>query len=167
MSKYTLKFEEPIKKIESQIKDLKENSNKTGIDVTDKIKILEKELHDTCESIYNNLSRWQKVELARHPARPHTSDYLKLISNNWFELHGDRKYSDDPSIISGICNIDNKSYILIGHEKGKTTKNKLYHNFGMAKPEGYRKALRVMKLAEKFKIRLIKNGFQQLRQGKI
>ena len=117
VSKFNLEFEKPIKYIEDEIESLKNSSNLTGIDLKGKINELTDKLNLEYNKIYSNLNRWQKVELARHPDRPHTSDYIKLISNNWIELHGDRKFSDDPSIIAGICNIDDESCIIIGHEK--------------------------------------------------
>ena len=155
MSKYILEFEKPIKKIEDEIQALKTSSLSTGINVDEKLNNLYEKLNQEYINIYSNLSRWQKVELARHSERPHTSDYIKLITDDWIELHGDRKYADDPSIIAGIGLIEDKRYVIIGHEKGRGTKDKLYRNFGMAKPEGYRKALRIMKLAEKFNIPII------------
>ena len=155
MSKYILEFEKPIKRIEDEIQALKSSSVSTGINVDDKLNELHNKLNQEYVKIYSNLTRWQKVELARHNDRPHTSDYINLITEDWMELHGDRKYADDPSIIAGIATINNKRFIIIGHEKGRGTKNKLYRNFGMAKPEGYRKALRVMKLGEKFNLPII------------
>ena len=155
MSKYILEFEKPIKKIEDEIQELKSSSVSTGINVDDKLNDLYDKLNQEYVNIYSNLSRWQKVELARHNNRPHTSDYINLISEKWIELHGDRKYADDPSILAGIATIGGKKLIVIGHEKGRGTKDKLYRNFGMAKPEGYRKALRVMKLGEKFNLPII------------
>jgi len=155
MSKFILDFEKPIKVIEDQINTLKASSSTSNINVDDQLKVLYDRLNEEYVKIYSNLTRWQKVELARHNDRPHTLDYIKNISDDWIELHGDRKYADDPSIVSGIASIKNKNFVLIGHEKGRGTKNKLYRNFGMAKPEGYRKALRVMKLAEKFHLPII------------
>ena len=155
MSKYILEFEKPIKRIEDEIQALKTSSISTGINVDDKLNELQNKLNQEYIKIYSNLTRWQKVELARHSDRPHTSDYINLITDNWIELHGDRKFADDPSILAGIATINNKRFILIGHEKGRGTKDKLYRNFGMAKPEGYRKALRVMKLGEKFNLPII------------
>jgi len=155
MSKYILEFEKPIKKIEDEIQALKISSVSTGINVDDKLNDLYDKLNQEYVNIYSNLTRWQKVELARHNDRPHTSDYIKLIADNWIELHGDRKYADDPSILAGIAIINKKRFIIIGHEKGRGTKDKLYRNFGMAKPEGYRKALRIMKLGEKFNLPIV------------
>ena len=155
MSKYILEFEKPIKKIEDEIQALKTSSVSTGINVDDKLNDLYDLLNEEYVRIYSNLTRWQKVELARHNNRPHSSDYINLITDNWLELHGDRKFADDPSILAGIGIINNKRFIIIGHEKGRGTKDKLYRNFGMAKPEGYRKALRVMKLGEKFNLPIV------------
>tara|TARA_B100001029_G_C15014449_1_gene426375 strand:+ start:242 stop:1201 length:960 start_codon:yes stop_codon:yes gene_type:complete len=155
MSKYTLDFESPLREIEDKIDTLRNTSIKTGMDVRDNIKILEDELSNKKINIYKNLNRWQRVQLARHPKRPYSSDYIKLISNYWFELHGDRYFGDDPAILCGVAIIDDLKVIIIGQEKGRGTKSKVYHNFGMTRPEGYRKALRVMKLAEKFQIPII------------
>ena len=152
MSEYILDFELPLKKIFEKIETLKKSSVSTGIDVSQSIEELEKKLLNEKHRIYSNLSRWQKVELARHPNRPYSSDYIKIITDNWIELHGDRKYADDLSIICGIGEIESKSVMIIAQEKGRGTKQKLKRNFGMTRPEGYRKALRLMKLAEKFDI---------------
>ena len=112
-------------------------------------------LNQKRSEIYKNLSRWERVQLARHPKRPHSIDYIIKISNFWFELHGDRLFADDPAIISGIAIIDTIKVVIIAQEKGRRTKEKVYRNFGMPKPEGYRKALRIMKLAEKFNLPVI------------
>ncbi len=155
MSKYILTFEKPLKDIEEKISSLKNTANKAGVDVSHQIITLKKELISRSQEIYKNLSRWERVQLARHPKRPNTMDYINVITDNWFELHGDRCFGDDPAIISGIGKIENKSVFLIGHQKGKGTKDKLKRNFGMPKPEGYRKAYRIMQLAEKFSIPVI------------
>ena len=155
MSKFALEFEKPIKVIEEQINNLKTSSSNTNINIDDKLNHLYEKLNNEYIKVYSNLTRWQKVELARHNDRPHTTDYINLITDDWIELHGDRKFSDDPSLICGICTISGSSYVMIGNEKGRGTKDKLYRNFGMAKPEGYRKALRVMRLAEKFNLPII------------
>ena len=152
MNDYILDFEEPLKKIVDKIESLKKSSVSTGIDVTQSISQLEKQLDNKKEEIYSNLSRWQKVQLARHPNRPYSSDYIERITDNWIELHGDRNYSDDLSIICGIGEINSNSVMIIAQEKGRGTKEKVKRNFGMTRPEGYRKALRLMKLAEKFDI---------------
>ena len=121
-----------------------------GNDVKDEISRIENEIIRVSNEVYSNLTPWQSVQLARHPGRPCTSDYIKLILTDFFELHGDAAFRDDPAIIAGIGKLDGKSIVLIGSEKGRTTKDKIYRNFGMAHPEGYRKAIRVMKFAEKF-----------------
>jgi len=152
MSKYILDFEGPLQKLEEKIESLHSMSMKTGVDVTSSIQQLEVELLAKKTSIYDNLSRWERVQLARHPKRPYSSDYIERIADEWIELHGDRYFSDDTAIIGGIGKISGESFVIIGQEKGRGTKNKLYRNFGMPRPEGYRKALRLMKLAEKFNI---------------
>ena len=153
--KYIFDFEKPLIEIQSQIDDLESTSIKTGLDVSLKINDLEKELQNKSIDIYSNLTRWQKVQLSRHPDRPHSIDYINEITDYWFELHGDRNFSDDKAIISGIAQIDHLKVAIIAQEKGKGTKEKLTRNFGMPRPEGYRKALRVMKLAEKFNFPII------------
>ncbi|MBI45828.1 MAG: acetyl-CoA carboxylase carboxyl transferase subunit alpha [Candidatus Marinimicrobia bacterium] len=155
MNDYILDFELPLKKIEEQIDELKKTSYRTGIDVASSIEALEKELLLKKKDIYGTLTRWQKLQLARHPARPYSSDYIRLIVDSWYELHGDRKFSDDSAIICGIGKINSNSVAIIAQEKGRGTKEKLKRNFGMTRPEGYRKALRVMKLAEKFNIPIL------------
>ena len=152
---YLLEFENPLKDIQDKIESLKKTALSTGVDVASTIDKLEFELNQKRSEIYKNLSRWERVQLARHPKRPHSIDYITKISNFWFELHGDRLFSDDPAIISGIAIIDTIKVIIIAQEKGRRTKEKVYRNFGMPKPEGYRKALRVMKLAEKFNLPII------------
>ena len=152
MSDYILEFETPLKEIEDKIASLKSTGIKTGMDVGEGIAELEKELEEQKINIYNNLSRWQRVQLARHPKRPYSLDFIRRITSYWFELHGDRYFGDDPSMVCGIGVIDNIKFMIISQEKGRGTKEKVYRNFGMARPEGYRKALRLMKLAEKYNI---------------
>ena len=152
---YLLEFEVPLKEIQDKIESLKKTSITTGVHVDSTIQNLENELVEKRTDIYKNLSRWERVQLARHPKRPHSIDYIMKISNFWFELHGDRLFSDDPAIISGIAIIDTIKVVIIAQEKGRGTKDKVYRNFGMPKPEGYRKALRIMKLAEKFNLPVI------------
>ena len=154
-NKYTLDFELPLKEIDDKIQLLLSTASNTGIDVEDKIEELRDQLTVKTEEIYNNLNRWQIVQLARHPMRPHSSDYIKMITDYWFEIHGDRLFFDDPSIISGIAIVQGIKFCIIAQEKGRGTKDKLFRNFGMPKPEGYRKAARIMKLAEKFNIPII------------
>lgn len=155
MSKYTLDFEAPLKELEEKIESLHSMSTKTGVDVTSSISQLELELTEKKKSIYSNLTRWERVQLARHPKRPYSSDYIERITDSWIELHGDRYFGDDSAIIGGIGEIAGQPFIIIGQEKGRGTKNKLYRNFGMPRPEGYRKAIRLMRLAEKFNIPIL------------
>ncbi len=153
--KYILDFELPLKEIEDKINLLLSTSSNTGINVDSQIESLKDELMVKTEEIYNNLNRWEVVQLARHPQRPHASDYIKMMTEYWFELHGDRLFFDDPSILSGIAVIEGVKFVIIAQEKGRGTKQKLLRNFGMPKPEGYRKAARIMRLAEKFNFPII------------
>ena len=155
MNNYILEFEKPLKDIEDKIESLRKTAINTGVDVSDGILNLQEELIDQKKNIYGNLSRWQRVQLARHPNRPHAIDFINGICDHFFEMHGDRKYSDDKSVICGIGKVKGLSVIIIGQEKGRGTKDKVFRNFGMMRPEGYRKALRVMKLAEKFSMPIV------------
>jgi len=155
MSNYILDFESPLKAIEEKIDILRLTAAKTGENVSSNIKKLEQKLEQKKADIYSKLSRWDRVQLARHPDRPYSLDYIRMMSGDFFELHGDRYFADDPSIVSGLMTIDGKSYMVIGQQKGRTTKENLFRNFGMPRPEGYRKALRVMKLAEKFDVPIL------------
>ena len=152
MSIYILDFEIPLRDIEDKIDAMKSTGIKTGMDVSEGVEKLENQLSQEKQKIYANLNRWERVQLARHPKRPYSSDYISRISNYWFELHGDRYFSDDPAMICGIAIIDDLKLMIIGQEKGRGTKSKVHRNFGMARPEGYRKALRLMKLAEKYNL---------------
>ena len=152
MSIYTLDFEIPLREIEDKIDAMKSTGIKTGMDVSEGIEKLENQLSREKQKIYANLNRWERVQLARHPKRPYSSDYISRITDYWFELHGDRYFSDDPAMICGIAIIDDLKLMIIGQEKGRGTKSKVHRNFGMARPEGYRKALRLMKLAEKYNL---------------
>ena len=148
-----LDFEQPIKEIEENINSLRKNSHpEKGINLEKEISELERQKKYIIETIYKNLSPYQVVKVARHPERPGFLDYVKNIFEDFTELHGDRYYGDDKAIITGLAKIDNQKVFIIGQEKGKDTKEKIYRNFGMPQPEGYRKALRIMKLAEKFKL---------------
>ena len=151
-----LDFELPIKDIIDQIDKYKSIEDETNVDTTKTFNLLQKKLHETKKSIYSNLTPWQRVQLSRHPNRPYTLDYIKNISGNSFlELHGDRNVSDDKAMIGGFGKIDNQTFMIIGTQKGYNTKTRQFRNFGMANPEGYRKALRLMKHAEKFNIPII------------
>jgi len=150
MSTY-LDFEEPIKALEEQIAKTKEIAESTEVDMGDKIKELEKKLLKKSKEVYSSLTPWQRVQLSRHPDRPYTLAYINAITNNKFqELHGDRSVKDDKAMVGGFGMVDGETVMFIGQQKGINTKMRQYRNFGMANPEGYRKALRLMKLAEKF-----------------
>jgi len=150
MEKITLDFEKPIVELEKKIREMKDLSLNGEMKLNDDIKRLEDKAKKLRKDIFSRLTRWQKVQLARHPQRPYTLDYLERITEYFIELHGDRAYGDDPAIVCGLSKIDSVPVAIVGHQKGRTTKQKLYRNFGMPHPEGYRKALRVMKLAAKF-----------------
>tara|TARA_B100000575_G_scaffold194402_1_gene157045 strand:+ start:828 stop:1790 length:963 start_codon:yes stop_codon:yes gene_type:complete len=152
---YKLDFELPLKDIQDRIDSLKKNSINSGVEVSSTIQKLEDDLIHKRNEIYKNLSRWERVQLARHPSRPYSYDYINNMTSFWFELHGDKLYADDPAIIGGIGIIDTLKVIIIAQQKGRGTKDKVYRNFGMPKPEGYRKALRLMKFAEKFNLPII------------
>ena len=149
-----LDFEQPLLEIEGKIKQLNNDPEKTAKSDAAIIK-LDKEYQDLTKKIFNNLSDWQISQLARHPLRPYTLDYIPNIFSSFNELHGDRMFGDDPAIVSGIAKIDNFNFMFIGHQKGRDAKEKVKRNFGMPKPEGYRKALRIMKLAEKFHLPIV------------
>ncbi len=148
MAKTVLDFEKPIVELEAKLEEMKRLSNKMNIE-GEIIKIEEK-VKELKEGIYKDLTRWQRVQLARHPDRPYTLDYIYLMTSNFIELHGDRGYKDDKAIVGGFAQLDEYKVMIIGHQKGRDTKTNVYRNFGMPNPEGYRKALRLMKLAEKF-----------------
>ena len=151
-----LDFELPIKELEQQLDKCSIIGKESDIDVTDTCKQIEKKLIQTKKEIYKNLTPWQRVQLSRHPSRPYTSDYIKAICGDSFlELHGDRNVKDDKAMIGGLGKIGNQSFMFIGQQKGYNTKTRQYRNFGMANPEGYRKALRLMKMAEKFSIPIV------------
>lgn len=143
-----LDFEKPIIDLEAKIDEMRKLGEE--IDLTNQIKDLETKVDDLKVDIYKNLTRWQRVQIARHPGRPITSDYLENIFDDFIELHGDRKFKDDHAIIGGMASIGGHDVMVVGHQKGKDTKSNLYRNFGMPNPEGYRKAQRLFKLAEKF-----------------
>ena len=151
-----LDFELPIKELQEQIAKCQAIGNESSVDVTETCKLLTDKLDTAKKSIYGNLSPWQKVQLSRHPSRPYALDYINALSGNSFlELHGDRNFADDKAMVGGLGKIDNQTFMFIGTQKGYNTKTRQYRNFGMSKPEGYRKALRLMKMAEKFGIPII------------
>ena len=145
-----LDFEQPIADLQEQLDKMREVAEKGAVDVNSTIKELEDKIAHKKKEIYNNLTGWQKVQLSRHPERPYTLYYIEQICDKFVELHGDRNVGDDKAIVGGFGTIDGKSMMFIGHQKGVNTKMRQYRNFGMANPEGYRKALRLMRLAEKF-----------------
>ncbi len=146
-----LEFEEPLRELYEQLEKVKEIGQKTEVDVTPTIQELEKKIEEKKKEIYSNLTAWQKVQISRHPNRPYTLSYINALTGGEFiELHGDRLFRDDHAIVGGFGSIDGHTVMFIGHQKGENTKARQYRNFGMANPEGYRKALRLMKLAEKF-----------------
>lgn len=145
-----LDFEKPIEDLISELSKLQKMQEKNEIDVSEPIKELELKIKSTRKEIYSNLNGWQKVQVSRHPERPYTLFYIEQICKNFIELHGDRNMGDDKAMVGGVGMIDNQSVVIIGHQKGANTKQRQYRNFGMANPEGYRKALRLMKLAERF-----------------
>lgn len=153
MAKNILDFEKPIIELENKIEEMRKYEAR--LDISSEIKTLEEKVLELKKNIYTNLTRWQRVQLARHPERPYTLDYIYMMTENFIELHGDRLFKDDKAIVGGFAKIDNQKVMIIGHQKGRDTKSNLYRNFGMSNPEGYRKALRLMKMAEKFKIPVI------------
>lgn len=147
-----MKFETEIFDLEKHIAELERFALDKNIDLTDEIEKLQKKHRTMLENIYANLSSWDKIFVARHPDRPYTLDYIRELGEDFVELHGDRLFKDDPAIVGGMCKIDGKRVMVIGHQKGRTTEEKIHRNFGMANPEGYRKALRLFRMAEKFRI---------------
>ena len=146
-----LDFEKPIADLEAKIGELREYSTE-NVDFTSDIKKLEKKAEKLKKDIYSNLTRWQRTQLARHANRPYSLDYIDRIFTDWFEVHGDRNYRDDPALVCGFARIDGKPCCVIGHQKGRNTKEKVMRNFAMPNPEGYRKALRVMQMADQFNL---------------
>jgi len=148
MGKTILDFEKPVYELEQKLEEMKKSSDRLGIEK--EIARIEIKVSQLKEELYKDLSRWQRVQLARHPDRPYSLDYINLMTTNFIELHGDRHYGDDKAIVGGFAQLDDYKVMILGHQKGRDTKSNVYRNFGMANPEGYRKALRLMKLAEKF-----------------
>ncbi|KMZ42230.1 MULTISPECIES: acetyl-CoA carboxylase carboxyl transferase subunit alpha [Bacillales] len=145
-----LSFEKPLVELQDKIKELRRFTEEKGIDFSEEVQRLEQKSKELAEQIYGNLTPWQRVQLARHPERPTTLDYIQLLFTDFIEVHGDRLFGDDHSIVGGIAKLDGRPVTVIGHQKGKDTKDNIKRNFGMAHPEGYRKALRIMQQADKF-----------------
>ncbi len=157
MAGFVLEFEKPLVELERQISEMRQYAATENVDLQGEIKKLEEKVRRLSEQIYSSLTRWQRVQLARHPQRPYTLDYIERMMADFVELHGDRAFGDDPALVCGVGRLSSKALaepkkvFIIGQQKGRDTKQKLYRNFGMPHPEGYRKALRVMKLAAKFR----------------
>jgi acetyl-CoA carboxylase carboxyl transferase subunit alpha len=147
-----LDFEQPIAELEGKIEELQLVGNDNDLNITEEISKLREKSTKLTENIYSNLTAWDVVKVARHPQRPYSTDYIKRIFTDWDELHGDRHFGDDHAIVGGVARLDGKPVMVIGEEKGRSVKEKVMRNFGMPKPEGYRKALRLMEMAERFKM---------------
>lgn len=153
MAKYVLEFERPILELEEKITEMRSLSGQ--LDLGEEIELLEQKVEQLRASIYERLTRWQRVQLARHPDRPYTLDYVAMMCDDFIELHGDRAFADDKAVVCGLARVDRIELVLIGQQKGHDTKENLLRRFGMMNPEGYRKALRMMKLAEKFNLPVV------------
>lgn len=152
---FTLEFERPVSELENQIRELKEAGNRPNIDISSEIDALQAKVDRMLEEIFQKLTPWERTQLSRHPMRPHAMDYIEKLVTDFHEVHGDRYFSDDPSMITGFGYIEGQRVAVIGIEKGRKTQEKIKRNFGMANPEGYRKALRVMNLASQFQIPIV------------
>jgi acetyl-CoA carboxylase carboxyl transferase subunit alpha len=150
-----LEFEQPIAELEAKIEELRLVGDDNEINIQDEIQRLQSKSRTLTESIFSNLSPWQISQLSRHPQRPYTLDYLKRIFTDFTELHGDRAFADDHAIVGGVARIEGQPVMVIGHQKGRDTKDKIFRNFGMPRPEGYRKALRLMTMAERFRLPIL------------
>lgn len=150
-----LDFEQPLEELKQQLEQAKATHNKGKVDMSDTISQLEKKMLAVRKEMYKNLTGWQKVQISRHPDRPYTLDYIEGMCKSFVELHGDRNVKDDKAMVGGLASIDGHSVMIIGQQKGRNTKQRQYRNFGMPNPEGYRKALRLMKMAEKFNIPVV------------
>lgn len=150
-----LEFEQPIAELEAKIEELRHMNDDNEINIQDELTRLENKCRSLMESIFSDLKPWEISQMARHPKRPYMKDYIKLMFDDFEELHGDRTYADDHAIIGGTARIEGRPVMIIGHQKGRDTKENIYRNFGMPRPEGYRKALRLMELAERFKLPIL------------
>ncbi|MTI62309.1 acetyl-CoA carboxylase carboxyl transferase subunit alpha [Methylophaga sp.] len=150
-----LDYEQPIAELEAKIDELRYMSNDSDLNITEEIQKLKEKSESLTKSIFASLTPWQVTQMARHPQRPYTLDYIKHIISDFEELHGDRTYADDPALVTGIGRLNGRPVVVIGHQKGRDTKEKVARNFGMPRPEGYRKALRIMKMAERFGLPVI------------
>lgn len=150
-----LDFERPIAELEAKIEELRFVGDDSEVNINEEVARLKEKSKSLTKSIFSKLSAWQVARVARHESRPYTQDYLHMIAPDFQELHGDRMYADDPAIVGGVCRIDGKAIMLIGHQKGRDTKERVRRNYGMPKPEGYRKAQRLMRMAEKFSLPIV------------
>ena len=150
-----LEFEQPLAELEAKISELRNVSDDNAINIDDEINRLQEKLKIKTKQIFSHLNDWQIAQLARHPLRPYTQDYIDLLMESFDELHGDRAFADDPAIIGGLAQFRGQAVMVIGHQKGRSTKEKIKRNFGMPRPEGYRKALRLMKMAERFNVPIL------------
>ena len=150
-----MQFEFQIEELEHKIEELKKFAEEKEVDLSDEINKLKDQRDIALKVLYDNLTDYQRVMVSRHPERPYTLDYINYITTDFIELHGDRLFRDDPAIVGGLCKIDGKNFMIIGHQKGRTMKEKVFRNFGMANPEGYRKALRLYEMAERFKLPIL------------
>lgn len=152
---YYLEFEKPVAELENKIEELKRLADGKDMNITSEIRKLEKKARDLRADIFSKISPWQKTLIARHSERPYSLDYIQMLMTDFIELHGDRRFSDDPSIVAGLARLEDTPLVIIGHQKGRTTKERIERNFGQPHPEGYRKALRIMKLAERLKMPIL------------
>ncbi len=150
-----LDFEKPILELENKIQELKGLGSHQKVDLNPEIKKLEQKLESMKHRVYDSLTDWQRVQIARHPQRPYTRDYINTITSDFLELHGDRLFADDFALVTGFARVNGQKIVIMGHQKGRDTKENILHNFGCAHPEGYRKAMRIMKMAEKFHLPVI------------
>ena len=152
---YVLEFEKPLRELARQLDELRQRSIETNVDLTTEIRAIEKKIEATRREIYSRLTPWQKVQIARHPRRPYALDYVRLLFEDFQELHGDRQFKDDQALIGGTAFFNGDAVMIVAQQKGRDPKERILRNFGMPQPEGYRKALRLMRMAEKFRIPLI------------
>ncbi|MDX1519417.1 MAG: acetyl-CoA carboxylase carboxyltransferase subunit alpha [Gammaproteobacteria bacterium] len=150
-----LDFEQPIAELDAKIEELRYVGSDSDININEEISRLQNRSQELIRSIFSNLSAWQISQVARHPQRPYTLDYVERVFEDFDELHGDRNFADDPAIVCGMCRLEGQPVMVIGHQKGRDTRERIFRNYGMPKPEGYRKALRMMKLAERFNLPII------------
>jgi len=150
-----LDFEKPVVELETRIKELREFATSSNVEVDEEVERLERKVERLRREIYTKLTRWQRVQLARHPRRPYTLDYVQLLCQDFMELHGDRGFRDDPSVVGGLARLAGRPLMVVGHQKGRNTKENIHRNFGMPHPEGYRKALRLFQTADRFRLPIL------------